>query len=298
MCDRHPLTRVKKKALCRLAGVHHYDDVFEALIRREKFPEKLGGLLRRRIPPHFRHKKALFIHVPKNAGTSIAKALYGFSTGHKTAYFYRKADPDFIDGVVAFAVLRDPVERFLSAFSFIQNGGGGEVALESGFAAILKNKTTVDSVLDFIENNASNIYRLDHVLRPQSWYLMDSSGNLIVKKLFVLGFHNKELRNFLSELGVPRLQVLNQTRPEPVALTPFQLDRVRAIYQLDTGLIEQLIAHGPMLSQPFSAWSTDGSSRTIGQPFCGKWLSHEAIEGVPGDRDCENRCQMRGEAFP
>jgi Sulfotransferase family len=268
---------VKENALCKLAGVHYYDDIFETLIRRDNLPDQLGRLFQRRIPPHFQHKKALFIHVPKNAGTSIAKALYGFSTGHKTAYFYRKADPALFDGVIAFAVLRDPVERFLAAFSFIQNGGGDEVAIEPGFATILKNKKTVDSFLDFIDANMFDIYRLDHVLRPQSWYLMDSSGNLIVKNIFVLGFHDNELRNFLWELGVPRLQVLNQTRRKPTALTPLQLDRVRAIYQLDITLIEQVVANGPILNQLFSARSTEQSNRTIGQPFCGKWVSRGAI---------------------
>jgi hypothetical protein len=268
----HSLAPAKVYILCKLTGVRHYDDVFEKLIRRHADFEGLGVLFRRRISPLVRKKRILFIHVPKNAGTSISKALYGCSLGHMTAYLYRQADAQLFGTALRFAILRDPVDRFLSAFSFIQNGGGEDVVVEPGFAAVLKKLNSIDSILDFIEKNMSDIYQIDNVLRPQSWYLMDNSGNLIIENIFVLGFHDKELSEFLNALNVSNLQVLNRTRREEITLTPSQLERVRAIYRLDISLLEQVKRHGPALSEPFSARGTAAWSGSSNQSFSGCWI--------------------------
>lgn len=264
------LTKAKINILCTLTGVHHYDDAFEKLIRQNKYFKDIGVFFRRRISPLIQEKRILFIHVPKNAGTSISRAIYGCSLGHKTAYFYRQADATLFAEAVGFAVLRNPVDRFLSAFSFIQNGGGGEVTIEPGFAVILKNLKTIDSILDFLEKNMSDIYQMDHVLRPQSWYLMDNSGHLIVKNLFVLGLHNKELEELLSALNVPEIRVLNKTQREEITLSPSQLERVQKIYRLDMGLIELAKCHGPMLRGSFYVRQMDASYCC--SPFSGSWV--------------------------
>src|SRR5580658_494468 len=145
--------------VCGLFGVHHYDDVFEKVARWRLFSAGRGGLLRRRIDRTVLGGRLLFIHVPKNAGTSIAAALYGRSLGHKTAHFYHTAAVDFFRDAEVFAVLRDPVERFLSAYWFIRNQGGDQVAVEAGFAKKLAGVETVDDLLDFLEANAANIYQ-------------------------------------------------------------------------------------------------------------------------------------------
>ena len=72
---------------------------------------------RRRWPSHRRKNRSdnefckglSFIRLPKSAGT----------LGHKTACFSRQAGAAMCDAAIRFAVLREPVDRFLSAFCFL-----------------------------------------------------------------------------------------------------------------------------------------------------------------------------------
>jgi len=66
----------------------------------------------------------VFIHIPKTGGTSIRKQLpldvkvVGHNIRSDAFRLYSKKQDDFV-----FAFFRDPVERFISAFSYLQNGG-------------------------------------------------------------------------------------------------------------------------------------------------------------------------------
>ncbi len=74
------------------------------------------------VPRQFRRDGAIFIHVPKCAGSALLDAWLGFQTGHVTAAEYRAADPRFFDRAYVFAFVRDPVDRFVSAYDHIQTG--------------------------------------------------------------------------------------------------------------------------------------------------------------------------------
>ncbi|MCI0465634.1 MAG: sulfotransferase family protein [Beijerinckiaceae bacterium] len=267
------LARAKVQTLCTLAGVYHYDDVFEKFIRWNKYTGEASVLFARRIHQVIRQRQVLFIHVPKNAGTSISTAVYGCTLGHKTAFFYRKADLALFEGAKRFAVLREPIERFLSAYSFIQNGGGEHVVVNPRFSPILKKLKTVDSTLDFVEENMSDIYQIVHVLRPQSWFIMDMSGNLLIENIFILGVHDKELGQFLNRLDVTGLQVLNRTQRWPIVLTPSQMDRVQRIYQLDSSLIAQVRTCGPEIGRLHSVRRKESLKHAASGPFSGEWVT-------------------------
>jgi len=74
------------------------------------------------VPRQFRRDRAVFIHVPKCAGSALLDAWLGFQTGHVTAAEYRAADPSFFDRAYVFAFVRDPVARFVSAYDHLQTG--------------------------------------------------------------------------------------------------------------------------------------------------------------------------------
>lgn len=146
--------RSLRRGMCALFGVHHYDDVFERLVRMD-LVRPITPILKRRIAKPILDRRLLFIHVPKNGGTSISTALYGGSPGHKTAWFYRCAAPEFYKAASPMAVLRDPVERFLSAYWFIRRGGGDKVIVKPAFARLMRSIATVDQMLDFVEGGSA-----------------------------------------------------------------------------------------------------------------------------------------------
>jgi hypothetical protein len=103
-----------------------------------KFPLQLLGLsqfyhlawwrntLRRRsvITPWNERHNAIFVHIPKTAGTSILAALGAdpvFDT-HAPAQIYRQCYPDLFARAQKFAFVRNPWDRFASSFHFMKSG--------------------------------------------------------------------------------------------------------------------------------------------------------------------------------
>jgi hypothetical protein len=65
---------------------------------------------------------ALFVHVPKCGGTTLAEALYGHQINHFSAKVLALSDQERFRNSFSFAILRDPVERFLSAIRHCVSG--------------------------------------------------------------------------------------------------------------------------------------------------------------------------------
>lgn len=68
--------------------------------------------------------RAIFVHIPKTAGTSILAALGippVFDT-HAPAQAYARAYPDLFARAYKFAFVRNPWDRFASSFHFMKHG--------------------------------------------------------------------------------------------------------------------------------------------------------------------------------
>src|SRR5271165_2862234 len=65
----------------------------------------------------------LFVHIPKTGGTSISKVLYHRNLPHYTARSWVRAFGGTVAGLPTFAVIRHPVERFVSAYKMAVAGG-------------------------------------------------------------------------------------------------------------------------------------------------------------------------------
>lgn len=63
--------------------------------------------------------KILFIHIPKNAGSSIAKGLgFEITTHIKASEIEESYNVNFFKDKFSFAIVRNPVERFLSLYHY------------------------------------------------------------------------------------------------------------------------------------------------------------------------------------
>lgn len=69
--------------------------------------------------------KSIFIHVPKVAGSSIKTELYGAPKyGHQRIVLFHDYDPELTKSYFKFCFVRNPWDRFVSAYSYLRQGKG------------------------------------------------------------------------------------------------------------------------------------------------------------------------------
>ena len=222
-----------------LFGVSYEEDIYEIFCARLPFVMRSFGW---RIAPEVLARKLIFIHVPRAAGTSISTALFGpRNTLHYSIRYYRTVNPRFYAEAESFAVLRDPMDRFISSYTFIRAGGTDTVELADVFLEETRHIRSVDDYLSYLE--ARTPLQMDFVMRPQSWFICDlATGAPLVKKLFLLGEDSERLEHFLRGLGVAKLPHLNPSNRRPLDLTAQQTARIERLYAADYALIARLRA--------------------------------------------------------
>lgn len=209
-----------------------------------------------RVPAAIRARELIFIHVPRVAGTSITRALYGEGcTRHHSIRYYRAMHPRLYERAASFAVLRDPFDRFASAYAFVRTGGTPECRLSDVFVRETAGISTVDDYLSFLEGRGP--LDLDFVMRPQSWFVCDlKTGKPLVKDLFLYGEDNMALARYMAPYQSGPLLWLNRARRGAMTLTQRQFSRVEKLYADDFALVASL--RGRRQGESAGASSTDG----------------------------------------
>lgn len=220
---------LRKKTMERLCGVTLHGDLQERYVDWN-LSLPLGKKREERLRI-IRDTGVLFIHVPKNAGSAITQDLYGCRMRHESIRYYLRHAPDLVYTLPSFALWRDPVERFLSAYDFIRNGGGSEIRLHPDFVKHYADLTTLDRMIEFVAG-ASSIYKLDHVLRPQTWYLTDRQGNFAIQMLFDMKDIN-HLHALVPGLRQGNVRRFNTTQRFTTQIPQSQKDKIISLYKDD-----------------------------------------------------------------
>lgn len=126
-------------------------------------------------------KKAIFVHITKTAGTSVALTLFGALPYHYRAWEYRVifGRKDF-DQYFKFAFVRNPWDRLYSAFSFLKGGGWDEN--DRQWAE--KNLGGITDFNDFVLNwlTPDRLYAYIHFW-PQSDFICDGKNRAMIDYL-------------------------------------------------------------------------------------------------------------------
>ena len=62
--------------------------------------------------------KIIFIHIPKNGGTSVEKNLKMWDSGHRTSESYMKKFPSRWKNYRKVCFFRDPIDRIVSCYNY------------------------------------------------------------------------------------------------------------------------------------------------------------------------------------
>ena len=139
-----------------------------------------------RRSPVWKKHNAIFIHVPKAAGVSVNRAIYGRPLGHFYAKDIKQLCPKTFDQTFTFSVVRHPIDRLYSAYRFSRKGGTSVMGMDNPSFYI--NNPDFVSFETFVKNwlVKQNLNKIDGVFSPQFLYLFDCDDNLLVDQFYHL----------------------------------------------------------------------------------------------------------------
>lgn len=145
----------------------------------------------------------LFIHIPKAAGTSISKVIYGKRLGHFSySEYHSYLAPKRFEKFTAFSVVRNPYARLVSAYEYAKSGGTKDGAIAN---AAQYQEPVFSSFDSFVKNwlVIQDLKEVELVFRPQVEFLRmsDNESEYFLANLFKLEEVEK-LEEFLTyQLG-------------------------------------------------------------------------------------------------
>ena len=215
--------------LMRFQG--QWSDVAIHLRHHRRFLELREGQLK-----PFDEPRVIFVHIPKSAGVSVTRGLFGVdSVGHRTAVQYRQiyGRREFARRF-AFSFVREPIDRLLSAYSYLKAGGRKD--LDSWYSEFFESCSSIDEfVHDWLTR--PDVQAMAH-FRPQTDFLCDYRGDLIVD--FIGRFERLEADYAVvaERLGQSsELPRLNIGRGERAEISPQSRDKANRFYASDFELL-------------------------------------------------------------
>lgn len=198
----------------------------------------LGPFYRPSIERRLMHSGLLLIHVPRNGGTSFAKALGLPLSAHHSAKFYASILGQRFDEINSISIVRDPIDRFISSYHFVINDGAEHIRLNSVYRFLTRNVKSIDDYINYLWERRDHINRLDPVMRQQSFFILDSQGEPLPNCIGTVDV----VANMLHEIGYPKVPHLNRSARQDITLTADQIARVRQLYAEDFRLYEAYIS--------------------------------------------------------
>jgi len=183
----------------------------------------------------FYNSKTIFIHIPKTAGVSLLKSIYGDVTlsGHRSFYFNSIVLDTKSCKYFSFAFVRNPFDRLYSTYMFLKQGGMNCHDKRAFAYRLSKFKDFEDFVLNGLDKKI--IFEITHLI-PQYDYICDLMGNVLVD--FVGRFENLEddikllSKKLNKELELEHYNFNNKKHYTEV-YTQVMIDIVSEVYQKD-----------------------------------------------------------------
>jgi len=181
-------------------------------------------------------KKLIFIHMPKNAGTSIIKAM-GLKNilMDKTVDEYKETYKDYWNDYLKFTVVRDPIDRFISAYKFARMkesgwfSATGEECLEKHPHYDLCNSMDINEYTYYIYKNRKEFNRW---IIPQTFIISNENNEIEID--YYVRYEN--LLEDLKKIGIDKIEKLNSSKindEKIIDLTKKSKNMLYEIYDID-----------------------------------------------------------------
>jgi len=191
----------------------------------------------------FDYYKCIFIHIPKCAGVSISRSIFGnLSGGHNRVVNYQKYySPNTYQSYFKFTIVRNPWSRLFSAYNFLRSGGFSE-----------RDKAWFDSNLsqfvnfeDFVLNwlSEKSIYEYLHFW-PQVFFLKNLSGEVELDYIGHFETIDHDFKKIVSILGIPELTLPHHNQMADVFIdhrrffSDVMIRKVADIYEDDINVLK------------------------------------------------------------
>lgn len=141
--------------------------------------------------PYNDERKAIFIHIPKNAGSSVKTSLFGVDEeNHKELIRYEAHSPEKYRRLFKFCIVRNPWDRVLSAFTFLKSGGL-HATDEAWANRYLSDVTSFEAFVHRLQDDTFSraVLRQTH-FAPQHIWIMDSRNSIGVD--YIVRFEHLE----------------------------------------------------------------------------------------------------------
>lgn len=181
-------------------------------------------------------KKLIFIHIPKNAGTSIIKAM-GLENLYmdKSIKEYKEHYGDYWNEYKKFTVVREPIDRFISAYKFARMdesgwfSATGEEGLEKHHHYELCNDMNINEYVSYLYTNKKEFNRW---ISPQTFIVSNENGEREID--YYVRYEN--LLEDLQKIGIDKIEKLNSSKikdDKTIELTKKSKNQLYQIYDID-----------------------------------------------------------------
>lgn len=187
-------------------------------------------------PQIYPHLHAIFVHVPKTAGTAIERALCETPErtvgGHTTAEGFRRKFPEEFATYFKFGFVRHPVARFLSAYRYLRS----QPVHRAHNNAMIHECGTFRDWWGRIRRDPGSLNQMVHFL-PAHRFLCASDGTPLVDRICRYEAITEEWEGICRHLGLPgRSLPLVNVSPmpgDPAAADPCLDEWISEVYARD-----------------------------------------------------------------